>query len=324
MIEIKQLIKDFNITTKEDLVKLFLYTYEYSFTIQEIFNIPDDAIILKDTILKELSDVEDFERLWYGLYFKFTLYCNRASNTKLLDNSIQKSVRQLSIIDIDFLRKQILEINKLTYTNITGLIERPIISIRYSDSNIFIEMGKYKDDILNFIKENDSLFTQKKSDSFNILKDRSMAEYRKKEEVFLELWAINLYDGVMTEVLPKIKGELDIDLDKDNSELLSNMFEKMSESEVEELSIEELNKMIGDATGANEEQAGKLLNYMNNIDIETFIDKDIILNITNNFVEGIISQKKAQNILRSFINPINKRIIQEVFFGTDYDLEKID
>lgn len=311
MTNIKQLIKDFNVDNKEDLANLFLYTYEYSFTIEEIFPNPNGAIKVKDDYLRELSGIEDLERLWYGLYFKFILYYTKNSNTKLLDNSLKKSIKQLSSINIDFLRKQYSEINELSSTN--ELIERPIISIQYSDNDIYKKISKFKDKILNFISENSKIFSQKRCDSFNVINDNVITKYIKKEEVFLELWFISLYDGILSEVFPKLINISNTNINGSNSATLIDTLVKMTNEEAENLTNEELNEIVKKTIEVNDKEISDLLNYGNNFENEN----NIVLGITNNFVEAITQSKKGQNILRNFINPINKQIIEDILFSAE-------
>lgn len=310
MINIKDLIKDFKINNREELGNLFLCIYEYSFSTKAECENQHEIIKRKDSYLKKLSEIEDLERLWYGLYFEFTLFYNKniSPNPKLMDNSIKKTMKQLSSIDIDFLRKQFFAIENLMDSNMNGLAPRPILFVKYSNEDLFVEINKVKDKIEDFIIENDKIFSQKKCNSFYIINDEAVRKYVKKEEVFLELWIMSLSEGIMGDIIAELENGP-----------LSNIIEKMTDEEIENLTTENLNEIFSRIANENNEEMNDLSEYIDNLYSvnSAYPLDDIILGITSNFAKMITDSKKAQKTIIEFINPINKQIIDAIFFNFD-------
>lgn len=217
---IKSLIKKYNLETKEELAEFFLYTYEYSIGYElGISNI--DTVKLKNKILKELNYIDDLEKLWYGLYLKFTmeLYEQYKEDFFLLKNVIKNTLNQLTVLDGDIICNSYIEEieNILRELDLDVLSERPLILLE-KDTRLNKILKTYSSKMQNLCKEYTEIVSTRKLNSNNVLEEELLSKYRTKEEFFSEICIKDFFICLRNNIIPSFKFKLFKEIDRNEAQ----------------------------------------------------------------------------------------------------------
>lgn len=271
--------------TTEELKKYFIYVYQYSLKEIPNFKSKEDLNNFLDKVLDKYKNVTALDRLWYALYFETMLLLTKPFNTYTLDNSVRKTLNQISIIDKKFVETQMnLNYNLLSDEGLPTLIERPVIVMNENSNGCFAIMKKIGNDLVCSLEPYKSLFPDKNIPCYNLLGKEEVKAYQDTLNAIKELWFISSYKTLLIEISPVIDSAIEEENDNSKFDLLNYI-----DSEYEE----DLEKTENS--------------------IFLYFDDESINTIVETSLKQIVKSKKDLNLLSPIFKQYYKQLIDEIF-----------
>lgn len=310
MNQIKEKLIKFEIDNKEKLIDYFLTYYEYSFVIPYF---KENKVKPKDLFLgfmNTLNNVEDLERLWYGLELKYSLFLIEEYPLLFIKNSINKTLKDINSLDIEVLKTIADTTNKiLLEENIKCLIARPTILIESEEEPLFYPMKDVVEDLYNFIDKYRKYLSVAKINKCRVLPTKITELYVNADMVIVELWALLVHGYYVEKFLPMIKEQvnkqitlndkdedMEEELEFDEDDLFSTLEELNSNDKFnlnkEELTGEELSKVDALFEDVFNEDNEVCEEDTEHIYVDINIDKDEVFKLTSTIIQSIFKNIK--------------------------------
>lgn len=298
MENLRNKLDEYNINTTDKLVDYFLTCYEYSFMKQSwIKNKPKDLFI---EFAKSLDYVNNLERLWYGLNFKYILYLIDMYPLIFIKKTIENTLQNINYIDIDLLDIQYKTFNNLiAEEGIHGLVKRPSLLIEDETDLIFSTMKSSTKELYDFINEYKNYIAKKKMSELKILNNKITKSYVTDEIRLIEVWGLLIYSYFSNELLPQVEQLIDSELNKSKKDIggSDNL-----------CGVESLLNKINSNNGE----------YEDDFSINYIINQKEVMSVSLNFIKNVFRTNIKREILIDMVKKlsiINTEILTKILYN---------